>query len=82
MFLRVVRASGGKGVKHEYLRLVEAYRDRDGKTQHRTILSLGRIDLLAAHRDLGAKRSEHSPLGIGVRCWQRASSIKNWGSRA
>jgi transposase len=52
MFLRVVRAAGGKGVKHEYLRLVEAYRDDDGKTQHRTIVNLGRKDLLAAHLDL------------------------------
>jgi transposase len=52
MFLRVVRASGGKGVKHEYLRLVEAYRDHDGKTQHRTVLNLGRMDLLATHLDL------------------------------
>ena len=52
MFLRVVRAAGGKGVKHAYLRLVEAYRDNDGKTQHRTILNLGRMDLLAAHLDL------------------------------
>jgi transposase len=53
MFLRVVRAAGGKGVKHEYLRLVEAYRDGTGKTQHRTIVNLGRKDLLAAHLDLG-----------------------------
>lgn len=52
MFLRVVRAPGGKGVKHEYLRLVEAYRDEHGKTQHRTIVNLGRKDFLAAHLDL------------------------------
>jgi hypothetical protein len=26
MYLRVVRAAGGKGVKHEYVRIVEAYR--------------------------------------------------------
>ena len=26
MFLRVVRAAGGKGVKHEYVRVVEALR--------------------------------------------------------
>jgi transposase len=51
MFLRVVRAAGGKGVKHEYVRVVEAYRDR-GKTRHRTVLNLGRKDLLAAHLDL------------------------------
>jgi transposase len=51
MFLRVVRAAGGQGVKHEYVRVVEAYR-HDGKTRHRTILNLGRRDLLAAHLDL------------------------------
>jgi transposase len=52
MFLRLVRATVSKGVKREYVRLVEAYRDRAGKTQHRTILNLGRKDLLAAHLDL------------------------------
>jgi hypothetical protein len=33
-------------------RVVEAYRDQAGKTQHRTVLNLGRKDLLAAHLDL------------------------------
>ena len=51
MFLRIVRAAGGKGVKHEYVRVVEAYREGD-KTRHRTVLNLGRKDLLAAHLDL------------------------------
>src|SRR6202521_1061844 len=51
MFLRVVRAAGGKGVKHEYVRVVEAFR-QNGKTRHRTVLNLGRRDLLAAHLDL------------------------------
>src|SRR5258705_7599721 len=51
MFLRVVRAAGGQGVKHEYVRVVEAYRER-GKTRHRTVLNLGRRDLLASHLDL------------------------------
>jgi transposase len=51
MFLRVVRAAGGKGVKHEYVRVVEAFR-KNGKTRHRTVLNLGRKDLLAAHLDL------------------------------
>jgi transposase len=50
MFLRVVRAAGGKGVKHEYVRVVEAFRD-EGKTRHRTVLNLVRRDLLAAHLD-------------------------------
>jgi transposase len=52
MFLRVVRAAGGNGVKHEYVRLVEAFRDERGKTQHRTIINLGRKDLLRTHLDL------------------------------
>ena len=53
MFLRVVRVTVGKGVKREYVRVVEAYRDHDGKTRHRTVINLGRRDLLATHLDLG-----------------------------
>ena len=52
MFLRLVRATVSKGVKREYVRVVEAYRDADGKTRHRTIINLGRRDLLATHLDL------------------------------
>jgi hypothetical protein len=52
MFLRLVRAAGGRGVKHEYVRVVEAYRDHDGKTRHHTVINLGRKDLLAQHLDL------------------------------
>src|ERR1700747_1887667 len=53
MFLRVARAPSGKrGGKHEYVRVVEAYRDHEGKTRHQTIINLGRKDLLAAHLDL------------------------------
>src|SRR5262249_95948 len=52
MFLRVVRAAGGNGIKHEYIRLVEAYRDEKGKTQHRTIINLARKDLLRQHLHL------------------------------
>src|SRR5215831_12248102 len=51
MFLRLVRAAGGQGVKHEYVRVVEAYRE-NGKTRHRTVINLGRRDLLARHLDL------------------------------
>ena len=51
MYLLVVRAAGGKGVKHEYVRIVEAYRE-NGKNKHRTIINLGRKALLAAHLDL------------------------------
>ena len=38
MFLRVVRATVSKGVKRDYVRVVEAYRDDAGKTQHRTVI--------------------------------------------
>lgn len=55
MFLRVVRAAGAKGVKNEYVRVVEAYR-ANGKTRHRTVLNLGRRDLLAAHLDVDKLR--------------------------
>src|ERR1700675_1875770 len=89
MFLRVVRAAGGKGVKHEYVRVVEAFR-QNGKTRHRTVLNLGRRDLLAAHLDLDklmrllhARRLRIAPSGVrtfarsrrgtGDRCWWRAS---------
>src|SRR5215470_5691262 len=51
MFLRVVRATVSKGVKRDYVRVVEAYRDHAGKTRHRTVVNLGRRDLLAAHLD-------------------------------
>jgi transposase len=50
VFLRTVKAAGGQGVQHEYVRLVEAYRE-DGKTKQRVVCNLGRKDLLAAHLD-------------------------------
>ncbi len=50
MFLRTVKARGGEGVQHEYVRLVEAYRER-GKNKQRIVCNLGRKDLLAAHLD-------------------------------
>jgi transposase len=50
MFLRVVKARGGSGVEHEYVRLVESYRE-GGKSRQRVICHLGRKDLLAEHLD-------------------------------
>ena len=50
MFLRIVKAAGGKGVQHEYVRLVESYRD-GGKVKQRLIASLGRKELLLEHLD-------------------------------
>jgi hypothetical protein len=47
LFLRSVKAANGR---HEYLRLVESYRDGD-KVKQRVIAHLGRKDLLAPHLD-------------------------------
>ena len=50
MFFRIVRAPGGKGVQHEYVRLVESYREH-GKPKQRVVCNLGRKDLLVANLD-------------------------------
>jgi transposase len=50
MFLRTVKAAGGGGVQHEYVRLVEAYREQ-GKNKQRVVCNLGRKELLAEHLD-------------------------------
>jgi transposase len=47
VFLRSVKASNGR---HEYLRLVENYREED-KIRQRVVLHVGRKDLLAPHLD-------------------------------
>ena len=46
MFLRSVKAPNGR---HEYLRLVESF--RDDKVKQRIVAHLGRKDLLAPHLD-------------------------------
>jgi transposase len=83
MFLRIVRAAGGQGVKHEYVRVVEAYRER-GKTRHRTVLNLGRKDLLAAHLDLAKLmrllHGEAAPAGAIQREDVRALSASDFGA--
>src|SRR5262252_2103666 len=82
MFLRVVRAAGGKGIKHEYIRVVEAYRER-GKTRHRTVLNLGRRDLLASHLDLHKlMRLLHGDVASDGRVWRedvQAVAAWDWG---
>jgi len=50
MFVRSVKARGRKGEKHEYLRLVESYRE-NGCSKQRVVLNLGRKDILAPHLD-------------------------------
>ena len=50
MYLRTVKAKGGKGEIYEYIRLVEAYWE-DGRSKQRVVSNLGRKDLLAPHLD-------------------------------
>lgn len=50
MYLRTVKARGGGGRLHEYLRLVESYWE-NGRCKQRVVLNLGRKELLAPHLD-------------------------------
>ena len=71
MFLRIVKAAGGKGVQHEYVRLVESYR-QGGKVKQRLIASLGRKELLLEHLDAlnrllrGEKPAPTSEAGLSL----------------
>jgi transposase len=80
MFLRTVKARGGKGVQHEYVRLVEAYREH-GKNKQRVVCNLGRKDVLAAHLDalirlLRGARAGAAPLRVGE---VQATGAWDWG---
>ncbi len=48
MFIRTVRVPAKGDTVYEYLRLVEAYRE-NGQRKQRTVLTIGRKDLLAPH---------------------------------
>jgi transposase len=48
MYLRTVKARGGAGLTHEYIRLVESYWEH-GQAKQRVVANLGRKDLLAPH---------------------------------
>jgi len=80
MFLRVVRAAGAKGVQHEYVRLVEAYRD-NGQNKQRVVFNVGRKDILADHLDAlvalikGEPRSSTLKKVAGV----EATGAWDWG---
>ena len=50
MFPRTVKVRSKSGVLYEYVRFVEPYRE-DGKNKQRTVLNLGRKDLLKPHLD-------------------------------
>ena len=80
MFLRTVRAAGGQGVQHEYVRLVEAYRE-DGRPKQRVVCNLGRKDLLAAHLDslIRLLRGERTPRGALRLGEVQATGAWDWG---
>jgi len=81
MFLRTVKARGGEGVQHEYVRLVEAYREH-GKNKQRVVCNLGRKELLAAHLDdliallRGERRALAPPTAAGP---VQAVGAWDWG---
>ena len=80
MFLRTVKAAGGEGVQHEYVRLVENYREH-GKTKQRVICNLGRKDLLTAHLDALIRLLRGEPAAAGpVRTGPvQATGAWDWG---
>ena len=47
MFIRTVKVPSSNGTVHEYVRIVEAYRD-NGWSKQRTVADLGRKDVLTA----------------------------------
>jgi len=75
------RSGGSKGVKREYVRVVETYRDRDGKTWHRTVINLGPRNLLAEHLDLGKLRRLLYGDAAGDDRVERKGAVgaRNWG---
>ena len=80
MFLRIVKAQGGKGVQHEYVRLVEGYRE-DGKNKQRVVANLGRKDMLVEHLDALNRllRGDQLPAGA-VRAGEvEAAQAWDWG---
>ncbi len=80
MFLRTVKAAGGEGVQHEYVRLVENYRDH-GTTKQRVVCNLGRKDLLAAHLDalIRLLRGEPAPAARVRAGHVQATGAWDWG---
>lgn len=47
MFIRTIKVPSSNGTVHEYVRIVEAYRD-NGKVKQRTVADLGRKDVLTS----------------------------------
>lgn len=80
VFLRIVKARGGQGVQHEYVRLVEGYRD-NGKNKQRVVANLGRKDMLLEDLDSLNRllRGDRLPTG-SVRAGEvEATQAWDWG---
>jgi len=78
VFLRTVKAAGGKGATYEYVRLVESYRE-GGKNKQRVVQSLGRKDLLAAHLDSLSRLLRGEPARPDRTAPFRALGAWDWG---
>ena len=79
MFLRTVKASGGGGTQHEYLRLVESYRE-NGQSKQRVVCHLGRKDLLAPHLDSLVRLLRGEPVERPIRLGDvQATDAWDWG---
>ncbi len=80
MFVRVVSAVDAKGVKREYVRLVESVR-RNGRTMQRTVCNLGRKDVLVAHLDTLNRvlRGESDAIETAPVRAVRAAGAWDWG---
>ncbi|MFQ5381499.1 MAG: IS1634 family transposase [Dehalococcoidia bacterium] len=79
-FLRIVKAQGGKGIQHQYVRLVEGYREK-GKNKQRVLANLGRKDMLLEHLDSLNRllRGDRVPPGC-IRAGQvEAAQAWDWG---
>src|SRR3972149_4174058 len=75
MFLRIAETKD-RGKSYRYLKLVEGYRDPDGRSRQRVICTLGRVEELAASGKLDAWRrvldrvegkAALGPAAVGVR---------------
>src|SRR4029453_6638481 len=75
MYLRTVRARGGAGLTHEYIRLVESYWEH-GQAKQRVVANLGRKDLLAPHLDALVRLLGGAPAGRGARALWRALGLE------
>src|SRR4030095_16442180 len=81
MYLRTVRARGGAGLTHEYIRLVESYWEQ-GQAKQRVVANLGRKDLLAPHVDALVRllRGDRSvPAARPARAAVQAEQAACWG---